>query len=145
MLDLIVVRVMRVAAMLHSENSKIVLGVPENLLKRNCYNKNRGTAILIALYTLKPNYLTPTTITCHKYHLWYICLRQQKYTAALKIIHLSCVVHNHKKPTKAITWITALCNSVKLWAKFCRASQDMGHVGHFWQNVVHQRREWQTT
>ena len=32
--------------------------------------------------------------------------------------------HNHRKLTKLITWITALCNSMKLWAMPCRATQD---------------------
>ena len=32
-------------------------------------------------------------------------------------------------------------NSMKLWAMPCRATRD----GEFWQNVVHWRREWQTT
>ena len=31
---------------------------------------------------------------------------------------------------------------MKLWAMLCRATQD---GGEFWQNVVHCRREWQTT
>ena len=30
-----------------------------------------------------------------------------------------------RKPTKLITWITALSNSVKLWAMPCRATQDV--------------------
>ena len=32
--------------------------------------------------------------------------------------------HNHRKLTKLITWITALSNSIKLWAMQCRATQD---------------------
>jgi len=32
--------------------------------------------------------------------------------------------HNHRKLTKLITWITAVCNSMKLWAMQCRATQD---------------------
>ena len=32
--------------------------------------------------------------------------------------------HNHRKLTKMITWITALCNSMKLRAMLCRAIQD---------------------
>ena len=32
--------------------------------------------------------------------------------------------HNHRKLTKMIMWITALCNSVKLRAMWCRATQD---------------------
>ena len=32
--------------------------------------------------------------------------------------------HSHRKLTKLITWITALCNSTKLWAMQCRATQD---------------------
>ena len=34
------------------------------------------------------------------------------------------VNHNHRKLTKLITWITALSNSMKLWALLCRATQD---------------------
>ena len=32
--------------------------------------------------------------------------------------------HSHRKWTKMITWITVLCNSMKLWARPCRATQD---------------------
>ena len=32
--------------------------------------------------------------------------------------------HNHRKWTKLITWITALSDSMKLWAMPCRAPQD---------------------
>ena len=32
--------------------------------------------------------------------------------------------HNHRKSSKTITRITALCNSLKLWAMPCRAIQD---------------------
>ena len=32
--------------------------------------------------------------------------------------------HNHRKVIKMITLIIALCNSVKLWAMMCRATQD---------------------
>ena len=34
--------------------------------------------------------------------------------------------HNHRKLTKLITWITALSNSMKLWAIPCRASKNRG-------------------
>ena len=34
--------------------------------------------------------------------------------------------HNHRKLNKMITWIIAFCNSVKLWAMLCRATQDRG-------------------
>ena len=53
--------------------------------------------------------------------------------------------HNHRKVTKLITWTTALAQwnyepchvgATQRWA---------GHGGEFWQNVVHWRREWQTT
>ena len=41
---------------------------------------------------------------------------------------------------------TALSNSVKLRAMPCRANPRWtGHGGEFWHNVVHWRREWQTT
>ena len=42
-----------------------------------------------------------------------------------------------------ITWITALCNSRKLWVIPCRATTS--HGGEFWKNVIHWRREWQST
>ena len=32
--------------------------------------------------------------------------------------------HNHRKLTNLITWNTALSNTLKLWAMFCRAPQD---------------------
>ena len=32
--------------------------------------------------------------------------------------------YNHRKLTKVITWTTAFCNSMKLWAMPCRATQD---------------------
>ena len=32
--------------------------------------------------------------------------------------------HNHRKLTKMITWIIALCHSLKLWAVLCRAAQE---------------------
>ena len=32
--------------------------------------------------------------------------------------------HNHRKLTKMITWITAMCKTMKLWAILCRATQD---------------------
>ena len=34
---------------------------------------------------------------------------------------------------------------MKLWAMLCRATQDGWVMVEFWQNVVHWRREWQTT
>ena len=44
--------------------------------------------------------------------------------------------------TKLITWTTTLSNSVKQWVAPCRATQD---GVEFWINVVHWRKEWQTT
>ena len=53
--------------------------------------------------------------------------------------------HNHRKLTKLIIWITVLYNLMKLWAMLCKGHPRwLGH-GDFWQNVVHWRREWQTT
>ena len=44
--------------------------------------------------------------------------------------------HNHSKLTKLITWITAFCNSMKLWAMLCRATQEgwvtMESYGKMW-------------
>ena len=53
--------------------------------------------------------------------------------------------HNHRKLSKLFTWITALSNSMKLWAMPCRATQDRQVTVEFWWNVVNWRREWQTT
>ena len=40
--------------------------------------------------------------------------------------------HNHRKLTQLITWITALSNSIKLWAMLCRAAQ----VTRSWWRVL---------
>ena len=48
--------------------------------------------------------------------------------------------HSHRKLIKLITWTTALFNSMKLWAMPPKMDG-----GEFWQNMVHQRRKWQTT
>ena len=54
--------------------------------------------------------------------------------------------HNHRTLPKLITWITTLWNLMKLWGMPCSVTQDgWGHGGEFWQNMVHWRREWQTT
>ena len=37
--------------------------------------------------------------------------------------------HSHRKRTKLITWITALSNSIKLWAMPCRTTED----GSWWK------------
>ena len=44
-----------------------------------------------------------------------------------------------------ITWTTALSNSVKLSHAVWGHPRWSGHGGEVWQNVVHWRREWQTT
>ena len=46
-----------------------------------------------------------------------------RFHKPLILIHQS-KNHNHRKPTKLITWITALSNSMKLWAMPCGATQD---------------------
>ena len=54
--------------------------------------------------------------------------------------------HNHRTLPKLITWITTLWNLMKLWGMPCSVTQDgWGHGGEFWQNMVHWKREWQTT
>ena len=40
------------------------------------------------------------------------------------ISHLHNKTHNHRNLTKMITWITALCNSMKLLAMLCRVTLD---------------------
>ena len=46
----------------------------------------------------------------------------------------------------ALSWWRGLCNAVKLWAMPLQGHpRQTGHSEEFWQNVVHRRREWQTT
>ena len=53
--------------------------------------------------------------------------------------------HNHRKLTKLITWTTTLSNSMKLWARMCRATQDGRVMLKNSNKMVHWRRERQTT
>ena len=53
--------------------------------------------------------------------------------------------HYHRKLDNLITWTTALSNSVKLSHAMWGHPRRKGHGGEVWQNVVHWRREWQTT
>ena len=53
--------------------------------------------------------------------------------------------HNHRKLVNLITWTTALSNSMKLSHAMWGHPRWMDHGGEVWQNVVHWRREWQTT
>ena len=53
--------------------------------------------------------------------------------------------HNHRKIVHLITWTTALSNSMKLSHAVWGHPKRTGHGGEVWQNVVHWRREWQTT
>ena len=50
-----------------------------------------------------------------------------------------------EKLVNLITWTTALSNSMKLSHAVWGHPRCMGHGGEIWQNVVHWRREWQTT
>ena len=53
--------------------------------------------------------------------------------------------HTHRKLVNLITWNTALSNSMKLSHGSWSHLRQEGHGGEVWQNVVHLRREWQTT
>ena len=53
--------------------------------------------------------------------------------------------HNLRKLANLITWTTALFNSMKLSHAMWGPPRWMGHGGEVWLNVVHWRREWQTT
>ena len=53
--------------------------------------------------------------------------------------------HNHRQQANLITWTTALFNSVKLSHAMWGYPRRAGHGQEVWQNVVHWRREWQTT
>ena len=53
--------------------------------------------------------------------------------------------HTHRKLVNLITWTTALSNSMKLSHAMWGHPRRAGHGGEVWQNVVHWRREWQTT
>ena len=52
------------------------------------------------------------------------CIREQTEKQELQSRGLQNENHSHRKLTKMITWITALSNSMKLWAILCRATQD---------------------
>ena len=53
--------------------------------------------------------------------------------------------HNRRQLANLITWTTALSNSMKLSHAMWGHPGRMGHGREVWQNVVHWRREWQTT
>ena len=53
--------------------------------------------------------------------------------------------HNHRKLANLITRTTALSNSRKLSHAVWGHPGWAGHGGEVWHNVVHWRREWQTT
>ena len=53
--------------------------------------------------------------------------------------------HNHRKLVNLITRTTALSNSMKLSHAMWVYPRWAGQGGKVWQNVVHWRREWQTT
>ena len=53
--------------------------------------------------------------------------------------------HNHGELISLITWNTALSNSMKLSHALWSHPRQTGHGGKVWQNVIHWRREWQTT
>ena len=53
--------------------------------------------------------------------------------------------HNHQKLDNLITWTTALSNSMKLSHAMWDHPRWAGHGGEVWRNVVHWRREGQTT
>ena len=47
--------------------------------------------------------------------------------------------------SQSVTWTTALSASMKLSHALWGHIRWVGHGGEVWQNVVHWRREWQTT
>ena len=53
--------------------------------------------------------------------------------------------HKHRQLANLITQTTALSNSMRLSHAMCGHPRWMGHGSEVWQNVVHWRREWQTT
>ena len=53
--------------------------------------------------------------------------------------------HNHRILVNLITRTTALFNSMKLSHAMWGHPGRVGHGGEVWHNVVHWRREWQTT
>ena len=53
--------------------------------------------------------------------------------------------HNQRQLANLITWTTALSNSMKVSHAMWGHPRWTGHGGEVWQNVVHWRREWQTT
>ena len=53
--------------------------------------------------------------------------------------------HNHRQLANLIRWTTALSNSMKLSHSVWGHLRRMSHGGEVGQNVVHWRRQWQTT
>ena len=58
---------------------------------------------------------------------------------------LAMLLCSPSHPVNLITRITALSNSMKLSHAVWGHPRRVGHGGEVWQNVVHWRREWQTT
>ena len=50
-----------------------------------------------------------------------------------------------RKQGNLVTWTTVLCNSMELSHAVWGLPKWTGHGGEVWENVVHWRREWQTT
>ena len=68
----------------------------------------------------------------------YVCISLRVCLCAYVSVYIPLIT--------ALSWQRGLCNSVKLWAISCRVTQDgWVVVEEFWQNVVHWRRESQTT
>ena len=53
--------------------------------------------------------------------------------------------YRHRQLANLITWTTALSNSMKLSHAVWGHPRWTGHGGEVWENVLHWRREWQTT
>ena len=53
-------------------------------------------------------------------------------------------IHIYPSKITALSWQRGLCNSVKLWAMPCRATQD-GSSEEVWWNVIQWRRKWKST
>ena len=86
---------------------------------------------------------------------WMVCLGNKQslfchFWDCIQVLHfgLFCWLwwnHNHRKLVNLITRTPVLSNSVKLSHAMWGHPRRAGHGGEVWQNVVHWRREWQTT
>ena len=77
--------------------------------------------------------------------VWSCSSRLPPLTSGVGWLLLAMLLRGLSHPVNLITRTTALSNSMKLSHALWGHPRQAGHGGEVWQNVVHWRREWQTT